>query len=176
MVKRDVMGRDMMNHYPSLQPSPKGGGKKSWRGGGHEVLPSPQFGGEVRRNVEQGPRFSGCDRGGAHKHAGSRGAASRSGGPVERGAGAPLAGMRPWNRPGARRVRPYARLRGQIPRGAPLPPYDAPSKHNTLGTCSALRGRRVRGLATTYHVTPYDLTQHHVTQYHVTNLKKWSGW
>jgi len=41
-------------------------------------------------------------------------------GPVERGAGAPLAGMRPCNRPIACRHRPYACLRGQIPRGAPL--------------------------------------------------------
>ena len=38
-------------------------------------------------------------REGAHKHAGNRGAASRSGGPVERRAGTPVAGMRPWNRP-----------------------------------------------------------------------------
>jgi hypothetical protein len=45
------------------------------------------------------------------------GAASAAPGPVERGAGAPLAGMRPWNRPSARRHRPYARLRGQIPKG-----------------------------------------------------------
>ena len=28
--------------------------------------------GEVRRNVEQGPRLRGCDRGGAHEHAGIR--------------------------------------------------------------------------------------------------------
>src|SRR5687767_5617746 len=54
----------------------------------------------VRRNVEQGPRFWGCDRGGAHKHAVHRGAASRSG---------------------------------------------VASKHNTLGTCSALHVRRGEG-------------------------------
>ena len=44
------------------------------------------------------PGFRGCDRGGAHKHAGNRGAASRGG---------------------------------------------VASKHKTLGTCSALSGRRV---------------------------------
>jgi hypothetical protein len=45
------------------------------------------------------PGFRGCDREGARRNADLCGAASRSGGPVERGAGAPLAGMRPWNRP-----------------------------------------------------------------------------
>jgi hypothetical protein len=86
--------------------------------------------------------FGGC----AHKHAGKCGAASRSGGSAERGAGARLRDATVEPIKGASfQCRSHARLRGQIPRGAPLPPYDAPSKHDTLGTCSALRGRGVRG-------------------------------
>ena len=43
---------------------------------------------------------------------------------VEQG---PACGMRPWSRSWARRIyADPARLRGQIPRGAPLPPVDAP--------------------------------------------------
>ena len=45
----------------------------------------------ARRNVEQGPLW-GCDRAGAHKHAVKSGAASHFGGPVYRGAGAPVSG------------------------------------------------------------------------------------
>jgi len=50
-------------------------------------------------------------------------------GTAQRGAGAPLAGMRPRSRPrGAGGSVPRARLRGQIPvqARAPLPPSDAP--------------------------------------------------
>ena len=47
-------------------------------------------------------------------------------GSVERGARVPLAGMRPCNRPIACRHGPYACLRGQIPRGAPVPRSDTP--------------------------------------------------
>jgi hypothetical protein len=64
-------------------------------------------------------------------------------GPVERGAGAPLAGMRPCNRPLACRHRPYACLRGQIPRGAPLPRSDTPC-WGFSRNCAARARRRSR--------------------------------
>ncbi len=48
-------------------------------------------------------------------------------GSAKRGAGAPLAEMRPCSRSWARHGRSHAHLRGQFPRsGAPFPPYDAP--------------------------------------------------
>ena len=85
-----------------------------------EFFPPPQ--GEVRRNVEQGS--------------------------AQRGAGTRLRDATVEPIKGASfQCRSRARLRGQIPRGAPLPPYDAPSKHNALGTCSALRGTFVARLA-----------------------------
>jgi len=65
------------------------------------TLPSPTGRG-CAGTWSRGPDSWGCDRGGAHKHAGDCGAASRSG---------------------------------------------VASKHNTLGTCSALRGRRGEGRA-----------------------------
>jgi hypothetical protein len=49
----------------------------SW-GDGSQIVPSPPVGGEVRRNVGQGPHSWGCDREGARKHASHCGAASRS--------------------------------------------------------------------------------------------------
>ena len=45
---------------------------------------------------------------------------------------APLAGLRPCNRPIACHHRPYACLRGQIPRGAPLPRSGVPGSHPHL--------------------------------------------
>ncbi len=60
-----------------------------------------------------------------HPAAGDGGAWSRDRCNVEQGPR--FAGMRPWNRSPRVAHRFYARLRGQIPAGAPLPPCDAPT-------------------------------------------------
>jgi len=66
-----------------------------------------------------------------------QGVAATTAGAPKRGAGAPLAGMRPRRR---------AQDRGK---GALASRFGVASKHTTLGTCSALRGTFVARLANT---------------------------